>query len=317
MGSGRPRLRVLFIGTDSAYSLIHLEALARHYDVVAVLQSIRRAHGYAGLLNRFGRSRLRNFASARGMTFVQADRRQLEVLPALCARERIDLACVAGMTSLLPAHLLDIPRLGFLNVHPAMLPAWRGPFPVFWQLLQGLDAIGVTVHRLAPGEDDGPILLQGEVPVLPTSRHADLIEEVSLLGGRLLVEAVELVALGRDHPMPQPATSPTPRARRVGPNDAQLLCATDMPIERCIWLIAAIGDPVAMPRPRLRDLGWRMEVAGWRRPAPGDASHEWDGRSRIGHPQGTVALARRWRPRAWAETLVACRRAGIGWKQLW
>ncbi|HEX2528207.1 MAG TPA: formyltransferase family protein [Geminicoccus sp.] len=315
------RLRVLFIGTNSIFSLGHLQVLAPRHDVVAILRSVRRSHGLAGLMNRFGPSTLGSFAKRHGIPFAQADRSQLEIVRTLCDRHGAEIVCVASMTCLLPADLLGHPRLGFLNVHPAKLPEWRGPFPIFWQLLTGRGSIGVTVHRLQAGEDDGPILLQGEVPVQSGARHADLALQVAREGGRLLLDCLDQVIDRTAVAAPQPATSPTTRARKVGPADAGLVFQPDWPIERCAARTAMLGGLVAFPRPRLRDLGWLAQASGeWRcgpdpsvRPgAVGKDAQTWF----LAHPAGKLELDRSWQPRVWAEALRACRRAGIGWSEL-
>jgi methionyl-tRNA formyltransferase len=70
-----------------------------------------------------------------------------------------------------PAALLDVPLLGFLNFHLAALPGYRGPEPLFWQLRNGEAAGAVTVHRMAADFDTGPILLAQPVPIGPADTH--------------------------------------------------------------------------------------------------------------------------------------------------
>src|SRR3712207_3286729 len=65
----------------------------------------------------------------------------------------------------LPREAFETPPLGILNVHPSLLPAGRGPEPVFWTLRRGEPVTGVTVHRMDEGFDTGPIVAQAEIPV--------------------------------------------------------------------------------------------------------------------------------------------------------
>ena len=69
----------------------------------------------------------------------------------IAARSRPDLAVIAGMGWLLDEAALAVPRLGTLNVHPALLPAYRGAEPLFWQLFDGITESGVTVHLVESG----------------------------------------------------------------------------------------------------------------------------------------------------------------------
>lgn len=315
------RLRLLFIGTDSPFALVHLQALAERHEVVAILQSVRRLKGLTWVVNRLGPSRLRHFARQRGIPFEMADRRRLYVVDALCARYRPDIGCIASMAGLMPAEMLDRLPLGFVNVHPAKLPEWRGPYPVFWQLLEGRDRIGVTVHRLAPGEDDGPILRQGDVPVRPGEGHGKLMVEVARQGADLLTLALDEIAAGTERCIPQPLASPTPRARKVGPRDVHLLFRPDLPIERCASLMAALGGLVVFPWPRLRDLGWLAQATGrWRDHAGASPRAGTIGRNGrrwfLAHPAGQIDLVRSFQPRRWVEALRSCRKAGLGWMDL-
>jgi methionyl-tRNA formyltransferase len=75
-----------------------------------------------------------------------------------------DVACVACFTQRIPATVLRLPRLGFLNLHPSLLPDYRGPSPLFWQLRGGA-LTGVTVHYLDEGLDTGDIAAQAAVPL--------------------------------------------------------------------------------------------------------------------------------------------------------
>jgi methionyl-tRNA formyltransferase len=82
----------------------------------------------------------------------------------LLERLGLDAACVACFPWRIPASWLKTPRLGFLNAHPSLLPSYRGPAPLFWQLRAGETATGVTVHLMDERLDAGPIAAQQHVP---------------------------------------------------------------------------------------------------------------------------------------------------------
>jgi methionyl-tRNA formyltransferase len=115
----------------------------------------------------------------------------------------------------LPREALETPPLGILNVHPSLLPAGRGPEPVFWTLRRGEQMTGVTVHRMDAGFDTGPIVAQAEMPVPEGITAPDLERDLMTLGGSLLVDALPALAAGTLQPWPQPSVgvtkAPVPR----------------------------------------------------------------------------------------------------------
>jgi methionyl-tRNA formyltransferase len=105
----------------------------------------------------------------------------------------------------LPRDARETPPLGILNVHPSLLPAGRGPEPVFWTLRRGERMTGVTVHRMDAGFDTGPIVAQAEMPVPEGVTAPDLERDLMTRGGSLLVEALPALAAGTLQPWPQPS----------------------------------------------------------------------------------------------------------------
>ncbi len=154
-------------------------------------------------------------AWARGIPVLEvADLRAGATLEALAALEP-DLFCVACFPRLLPGALLHVPRLGGLNVHPSLLPRYRGPFPLFWVFHDGLERAGVSIHRMDSGADSGPIVLQEAVQLPDGIGYGRAERLCSAEGARLLVGAVRLVADGVAEPWPQEHASgswgPPPR----------------------------------------------------------------------------------------------------------
>jgi len=117
-------------------------------------------------------------------------------LPGLLAGLAPDLILVTGFPWKLPPALLDLPRLGCINVHPALLPAYRGPNPLFWQVMNGEMKTGLTVHRMEPEFDTGPILAQRAIPIEPEDDIDSLYPKLLPLGAALIPEALALVAAG-------------------------------------------------------------------------------------------------------------------------
>ncbi|MGH2592148.1 MAG: methionyl-tRNA formyltransferase, partial [Anaerolineae bacterium] len=116
----------------------------------------------------------------------------LAVLSAL----RPDVACVACFSQRIPASMLALPTLGFLNLHPSLLPAYRGPAPLFWTFRSGDSTTGVTIHFMDEGLDTGDIALQAPLDLPDGISGAEADRLCAALGGRLMVEAVQALERG-------------------------------------------------------------------------------------------------------------------------
>lgn len=112
-----------------------------------------------------------------------------EGLAALAAL-RPDLWCVACFPRRLPPAWLALPRLGGLNLHPSLLPAYRGPQPLFWQFRQGEARTGVSVHQLDAGLDTGDLVGQAAVSFPDGWREVDAERALAATGARLVLDAL-------------------------------------------------------------------------------------------------------------------------------
>ncbi len=101
-----------------------------------------------------------------------------------------DIVCVSCFSQRIPRAILEMPRLGCLNVHPSLLPENRGPVPLFWTFRMGSEQTGVTIHLMDEGMDSGDILAQSIVPVPAGISYAELESRCSYLGGALLSQVV-------------------------------------------------------------------------------------------------------------------------------
>lgn len=120
-----------------------------------------------------------------------------------------DAAVVAAYGLLLPPPVLEAPRLGCLNVHPSLLPRWRGAAPVARTIEAGDALTGVTIMLMDAGLDTGPVLLQREVPVPARARTGPFEADLAALGGRLMVAALAGLDEGSLVPQPQAAAGIT------------------------------------------------------------------------------------------------------------
>ncbi len=115
-------------------------------------------------------------------------------------RLRPDVTVMAGFDQILPPPVIDAVGPVF-NVHPSLLPRYRGPAPHFWQIHNGERAGGISVHRVDPGIDSGPILAQERITLEPWLTGGELYERSSRLGGRMVAEVLRTVERGtlREH----------------------------------------------------------------------------------------------------------------------
>jgi methionyl-tRNA formyltransferase len=108
-----------------------------------------------------------------------------------------DLVICLGFSWLMPQEALDVPRLGAINIHPSMLPRYRGPIPLPWAVRNGETEIGMTVHRMDAQFDTGAILAQAPIPLDPAFwSFEEVIPQYAATLGELLPRALERVARG-------------------------------------------------------------------------------------------------------------------------
>lgn len=116
----------------------------------------------------------------------------------------LDLLVTAAFGQLLRPVILNLPRLGCINVHASLLPHYRGAAPIPWALIHGEEETGVTTFLMDEGMDTGPILLQRRVEVGPEETAGELEGKLARLGAELAVETVEKFWRGEIVPRPQP-----------------------------------------------------------------------------------------------------------------
>ena len=132
-----------------------------------------------------------------------------------------DVAVVVTYGSILPGRLLEVPRLGFVNLHFSLLPEYRGAAPVQRAVMDGATVTGVSVMVLTEGMDEGPVLALREVEVRPNDTSGTLGERMADLGGPLLVETLERYVAGELEPREQDHERAT-YAPKITPEEARI-----------------------------------------------------------------------------------------------
>ena len=117
--------------------------------------------------------------------------------------ESIDLIALASFGRILPGELLAWPRLGALNVHPSLLPLYRGSTPIQSALRDGARETGLSIMLMDAGMDTGPLVAQERVAIGAQERYGELHDRLAVLGARMLGEAIERAQVGRLESRPQ------------------------------------------------------------------------------------------------------------------
>jgi methionyl-tRNA formyltransferase len=160
-----------------------------------------------------------------GLEVFQPERIRDEAAQARIRELAADVMVVVAYGQILPASLLNAPRLGTLNVHASLLPRHRGAAPIEWSILSGDTVTGITIMQMDAGVDTGPILAQARVPIATDVTAGSLERQLAELGARLMVETLDGLQRGTITPVPQPAEGAT-TAPRLKSEDGKLNPAT-------------------------------------------------------------------------------------------
>lgn len=114
-----------------------------------------------------------------------------------------EIAILVAYRKIIPKEILQIPKYGFINVHPSLLPKYRGPSPIQSAILAGEEKTGVTIMLLDEKVDHGPILAQKEVEIKKTDTHESLIVKLGIIGSDLLIEVLPYYMAGDLKAKPQ------------------------------------------------------------------------------------------------------------------
>lgn len=207
-------MRVIFAGTPEFARVALARLLAAGFTVPLVLTQPDRPAGRGMKLQA---SPVKQCALDHGIAVAQPRSLRLDGKypeDAAAARDALlaaqaDVMVVAAYGLILPQWVLDLPPKGCLNIHASVLPRWRGAAPIHRAIEAGDAETGVTIMQMDAGLDTGDMLLVEKTLIAPTDTTAVLHDRLADLGGRMIVEALELAACGGLQPVPQPAEGVT------------------------------------------------------------------------------------------------------------
>lgn len=226
---------LMFMGTPE-FALPSLERLvADGWPIAAVVTQPDRPRGR-------GQSRVappvKDAALRLGLPVLQPERVRDPAFLDTCRALAPDVIVVAAFGQILPAALLEIPRFGCINVHPSLLPKYRGAAPMNWTLIRGESVTGVTIMRMNEAMDAGDILIQEETPIDPREDYGALHDRLAILGAGLLARALDGIVSGTLAGTPQNPSGAT-FAPKIGREDG--LIRWDAPADAVVNLIRGLS----------------------------------------------------------------------------
>ncbi len=277
-------MRTLFFGS-SDFGAHSLNVLAQRTQLCGVVTQPDRP---AGRGKRLRPTPIKIAAHALGVPVYEPQ--ALRAFAAEQSSSHYDLFVVASYGKILPQTLLDVPVLGALNVHPSLLPKYRGATPIQSALRAGENETGVTIILMDAGMDTGEVVLQERTPIAPQERYGELHDRLALFGAQALAHAIDFAKSGHIPHAPQTGT----------PSITHPIAAADLLIDWRVPRGSIVNQVRAFsPSPAARAivqgvqvkvLRARMGARATAASAPGDIVGIGSGTVRISCGDGTVEL---------------------------
>ncbi len=206
-------MKVIFAGTPEFASAALQQLLAAGFAVPLVLTQPDRPAG-RGL--KLQASAVKQLALQHGITVAQPRSLRLDgkypddaaAAQAALLAAQADIMVVAAYGLILPQWVLDLPRLGCINIHASLLPRWRGAAPIHRAIEAGDVHTGVTIMQMDAGLDTGDMLLVVQLPIAYDDTTTSLHDKIAALGGQCIVQALQALQLGQLQPTAQPRLPP-------------------------------------------------------------------------------------------------------------
>lgn len=200
-------MRVVFCGTPAiAVPTLRLLLATTQHQVLAVITQPDRPRGRE---LEAGQSPVKVAALDAGLEVFQPEKIRSPESQSWLEAKSPDIAVLIAYGQLLPARLLTVPRLGWINLHASLLPRYRGAAPIAWAIVRGETRSGITTMQIDAGMDTGPVLLQREMEIAPEETAPELSARMADAGAPLILETMEGLEGGTLHPRPQESARAT------------------------------------------------------------------------------------------------------------
>ena len=187
-------MKIVFMGTPD-FAQKSLEALYNAgHEILAVVTNIDKPKGRGMKLVE---SPVKEYAKSKNLTIFQPEkvRKNIEFIEQIKKLEP-DVICVVAYGKILPSEILEIPKLGCINVHASLLPKYRGAAPIQWAVLNGDKTTGVTTMYMDIGMDTGDMILKQEVEIGENETTGELWDRLAIIGADLLVKTLDQIEKG-------------------------------------------------------------------------------------------------------------------------
>ena len=194
-------MKIVFMGTPD-FAEKSLEAIYNSgHEILAVVTNPDRPKG-RGM--KMVSSPVKEFAISKNLKIYQPEkvRNNVEFIEEIKALQP-DVICVVAYGKILPKEILDIPRLGCINVHGSLLPKYRGAAPIQWAVINGEKITGITTMYMDVGMDTGDMILKEEVNIGEDETTGELWNKLSEVGAKLLVKTLSQIEDGNAPRLPQ------------------------------------------------------------------------------------------------------------------
>ena len=185
-------MNIVFFGSDS-FSLPFLEYLYKNFNISLVITTKDKIGG-RGL--KLIETPTKVFAKQNNIPFIEVSKMKENIED--IKKFNGEIGVVVSFGKIIPNSIIEIFPKGIINLHPSLLPKYRGPNPIRWQILNGEKESGVTIMKLTNEVDAGPILLQKKLIIDERDNYTKLSEKLIEIGKECLNESLELIKNGRD-----------------------------------------------------------------------------------------------------------------------
>lgn len=184
------KIKILFMGTPD-FAVPVLEGLIQNYKVVCV---VTQPDKIVGRKMELKHPPIKILADRYAILTLQPDKVKLIVDEIRQINPDLIVTCAYGQ--IIPKEILDIPRLGCINVHASLLPKLRGGAPIHRAIINGYTKTGITIMYMNEKMDDGDIISQEEIPILESDTASTLHDKLSIMGSKLLLETLPSIING-------------------------------------------------------------------------------------------------------------------------
>ncbi|MCM8833305.1 MAG: methionyl-tRNA formyltransferase [Candidatus Omnitrophica bacterium] len=181
-------MKIIFFGSDN-FGIPSLEILKKNFQLVSVVTSPDKPKG-RGL--KISPTPIKEWSMTNGIDVFQPERFEDSFIDKI-KKISPDLIVLISYGKILPSSILTIPKIASINVHPSLLPKYRGPAPVEWALINGETKTGITIIKMDENIDTGNIIHQKEVEILPLDNAFTLKNRLSILAADVLYKAIEII----------------------------------------------------------------------------------------------------------------------------